>query len=1011
MKPLFYRASIVILLFFITGSLSALSPASWQYLTSKHFTVSYTDSTAKYAEAAITCAENTLDVLGSSFGYIPGEKISIVLKDDLDYSNGGAAALIPHIEIYCRFVPFQYRLQREWIQNVISHELSHIYSLKKFAPVLLWDTGLEVRSSDWNSSLGVSLPVIGMPDLPRWFVEGIAQIGSWQYKADYRDPYREMVLRDSFINNKLLSLEEMSRFEGNSRDYELVYNQGFDFILFLTEKYPGISQGTLGRNIIKYGFTAAFEKTYGYSLAALHKQWLASLAVRYKDIPRTVQGNRLFNRTSLLNVETAAINNGEFVLANWNSESSACRIFKRSAIGTYRPISNDECYALKYDRKTGTGWFNKTVPNPDTFTETYDIFRIGYNYGVSRQTTNSRSLCFDVLDNHLYYARYKNGVTDIMHRIPDGWEISLYTFKENQSVMALAVLNPDNLLITIGEQTGAVLLTGNKATRLWEGYDIIDPVYAGDNRVLFVSTLDGTPQLYWTVLSGATDTWFKLTSVPGGVRFPYYETREGDDIIYFSVYENGDFNLYSRTNPFQQKNGIIYKDFPRSSIPRPVRREFTSAWQQTGSSLIFTPAVFTTGFLLSGMLFDNDAEKFLTTEIGFSAALLNAPGNFQLDYGVILDYPFVLNSQYDYSDQFAVTTHIVNSIQFPYVDIMLAHSLYVPVLLEPDGSPLFDVNNFTITQYVNTALASATFSLLPAILTNKLTYYLYSEEFPDHVDTNVFQQSFDIQNDFDFHEIRINLDYHQNQTMIKLGTSSYYYYPGNDYFTSSMLYVPSAELIYSPRSPYRVDPARLGQDQTYLLAGLQLPSLSLPENYNESDSPLVTFQFLNINTDLFWQKLLENRKMSFSFRFQGFSYVYAQTEQDIAYLILPTVDQYFPSYSSDSGTLKELMKASVGISINPFVKAEKPTHWYEQMCLAINAEGGLALYLENFSDYFNSGEKDLKLAYPLVLNISFSQQFYFNPTSPVNLDIAFLYPLMEFNGNSPHPAVRIEIKK
>ena len=72
-----------------------------------------------------------------------------------------------------------------------------------------------------------------MKSIPHWFIEGIAQNGSYKYKADFRDPNREMILRDAYLNNIILTLKEMNKFEKTSRENELVYNQGFDFILFL----------------------------------------------------------------------------------------------------------------------------------------------------------------------------------------------------------------------------------------------------------------------------------------------------------------------------------------------------------------------------------------------------------------------------------------------------------------------------------------------------------------------------------------------------------------------------------------------------------------------------------------------------------------------------------------------------------------------------------------------------------------------------------------------------------
>ena len=56
-------------------------------------------------------------------------KISIVIKDDEDFANGGAYYFDNKIEIYATALDFDQRSYSDWLWNVVTHELTHIYSM------------------------------------------------------------------------------------------------------------------------------------------------------------------------------------------------------------------------------------------------------------------------------------------------------------------------------------------------------------------------------------------------------------------------------------------------------------------------------------------------------------------------------------------------------------------------------------------------------------------------------------------------------------------------------------------------------------------------------------------------------------------------------------------------------------------------------------------------------------------------------------------------------------------
>ena len=75
----------------------------------------------------------------------------------------------------------------------------------------------------------VSYPISSI-SIPVWFAEGVAQRQVQDARFDYRDPNREMIIRDRIIHDQLLSYPEMGVFGKNSHGNESAYNLGFSFV-------------------------------------------------------------------------------------------------------------------------------------------------------------------------------------------------------------------------------------------------------------------------------------------------------------------------------------------------------------------------------------------------------------------------------------------------------------------------------------------------------------------------------------------------------------------------------------------------------------------------------------------------------------------------------------------------------------------------------------------------------------------------------------------------------------
>ena len=218
---------VIVLLLAGLGSAFSYPVNTWKHARRAHFTVSYCEETAHLVGRALAIAEETAAALAGWFGYeFSGRRISIVLADQVDEPNGWASGRDPLVFIDCRQAPSLFRGGTDWLRTVITHELSHVYSLRVLNPPVVVGVYAGATSTAEGFDVAAS-ETFGLNALPMWFIEGMAQLGSWRLQADSRDPLREMLLRDALLTGRLLGPAEMARFEGTSRDYELAYNQGF----------------------------------------------------------------------------------------------------------------------------------------------------------------------------------------------------------------------------------------------------------------------------------------------------------------------------------------------------------------------------------------------------------------------------------------------------------------------------------------------------------------------------------------------------------------------------------------------------------------------------------------------------------------------------------------------------------------------------------------------------------------------------------------------------------------
>jgi hypothetical protein len=462
-------------------------------------------------------------------------------------------------------------------------------------------------------------------------------MGSDSVGADSRDAVREMVLRDAALGGRLLDLKRMSRFEGSSLESELAYNQGYSLLKYLESSRPDVPLSGLCASIRKKGFASAFRGRYGEAPEALYERWKEDLLSRSRSGGELSAGVKVFDRDGPYVLETACASGAAYVAANWGNDYERFGIFARGKAGTYSRIADYAGAALKADRETGEIWFAKSVYDMKSGVDAYDLYSLQPGGRPARATKGARCLAFDAIGGHLIYARYSDGTTEVVSRRPDGAETVLAALPYGYSVESVSAVASDEALLSIGTAEGprAAVAAGGDLRFLWPGCDVGDLAFAGEDRAVFSSSIEGSPQIYWAYLAGDPAAWYRITDAPAGCRFPSVEPGESGAVLYYSRYEGGGFRLYRLDDPFSTERPLRIEGELVADQASDLRPEADYAgWAVAQGNPVVGLSPITLGLDVAR---SGETSFYPYASLGFSA--FDAPEDIGIDLSLGLTFP------------------------------------------------------------------------------------------------------------------------------------------------------------------------------------------------------------------------------------------------------------------------------------------------------------------------------------------------------------------------------------
>jgi len=542
----------------------------WQSFETEHFKIHFYGETETTAREGAAVAEKIYPHVTTLYQFEPRSKTHIVFLDTDDISNGASYYYDNKIYIWATPLDFELRGSHRWLQNVITHEFTHIISLQKAmkagtkmpAMYFQWMGYEKERRKDvlygYPNRL-VSYPLPGTV-VPPWLAEGVAQFMYEGANWDVWDTHRDMILRDRVLHGKQLSFTEMNTFGKKGIGNESVYNAGYAFCRYIAVKYGADKLPQLLESLsnpFQFSISKAIKQVLHVPAEELYNDFTATLQKRYETLSSTVRSNE---RKGTVLVSKGSAN----LYPRWSPDGNFIAFLSNQ--------DNDyfgQTDLFLYDRKTKTA--KKLVPNvrsapswnptgkviyysrkpdfPDRHGSFYyDLYAYDLKKEKERRLTRDQrvqSPVFIPMDSSIVFLSTFDGGQNLYQLILKTRTIrKLTNFQDHRMLSSVTYdTTRHQLLFTVTQNhfRNIAYLSLEDSTLGWllddPEWDERDITAFGD-LYIYSEDRSGIFNLYG--FNPETQKQGYLTNVLGGAFMPHVNTR--GEIVY-SLYEDGGYKI------------------------------------------------------------------------------------------------------------------------------------------------------------------------------------------------------------------------------------------------------------------------------------------------------------------------------------------------------------------------------------------------------------------------------------------------------------------------------------
>jgi len=548
----------------------------WYTIETKHFLIHFHDGAERTAKVVAKIAEEIYDPITSLYNHKPDQKISIIIKDYDDYSNGMTFFYDNRIEIWASALNFELRGEHNWLRDVVTHEFTHMIQMQvamKFgrrvpAVYFQW-LGYEKESRPdilyGFPNIIVSYPIAGI-NVPAWFAEGTAQFNHPNLNYDYWDTHRDMILRMQVIDDKLLTWEQLNSFGKTSLGNESVYNSGFSLVEFIAKNYGAEKLEEISRNLkapFHLTIDQAIRKSLGIDGKEFYNLWKSHLKEKYRRQIEEIEKieGELIEKDGFGNFYPKFSPDAKKVAYISNKESD---YFSPSAIYIYdfetrkiEKIVNGVSGSLSWSPDGKKIFYSKKTRRNKNWQNLYDIFVYEINSKTEKRLTYGLRANNPVVSpdgRYIAFIFYNDGTSNIgMIHIDDFdkrkyssiKEVKILTnFKNGEQVYNLS-FSPDGkkILFDYSLKNNRDIGVVDIETLIFQpiiatASDERNPVFSSDgNKIYFSSDRSGIFNIYeFDVVTGEM---FQITNVYGGAFMP--DVKNGG--IVYSTYTSDGFKI------------------------------------------------------------------------------------------------------------------------------------------------------------------------------------------------------------------------------------------------------------------------------------------------------------------------------------------------------------------------------------------------------------------------------------------------------------------------------------
>jgi hypothetical protein len=251
----------------------------WQTLRTEHFVFHFPAEMRPWVVTVAARMEPVRDAVRALVGYAPPKRVTVVVEDPYNVSNGSAWPFLDAPAIYLWPTPpdptSQIGNSRDWGEILAVHEFAHVAHLTR------------PSRNRWQRLLWSILPANLSPIArrsPRWVYEGYATYVEGKLTGSGRphSAVRAALLRQWALEGQLPTYGQLDATEGY-RTGSFAYLVGSAYLEWLVDRAGDSSLVHLWRRMTARrdrGFVDAFTGVYGDSPAALYGRFTAELTAK-----------------------------------------------------------------------------------------------------------------------------------------------------------------------------------------------------------------------------------------------------------------------------------------------------------------------------------------------------------------------------------------------------------------------------------------------------------------------------------------------------------------------------------------------------------------------------------------------------------------------------------------------------------------------------------------------------------------------------------------------------------